>query len=103
MSQADYSDDDSDVEYQQVKTYTTALARSKKVKKFVVNTRHCRQERETLQYVIDLWRWYETTNIGEGDLIWYGVSLRDCDIDVIRSRPKVYFNRYPGSELLARK
>ena len=54
MSQAEYSDDDSDVEYQRVKSYSTALARSKKVKKFVVNTRHCRQERETLQYVIDL-------------------------------------------------
>lgn len=79
------------------------LAKSKKFKKFVVNTRHCRQERETLQYVIDLCRWYETTSIGDGNLVWYGVSLRDCDIDIIRSKPKLYFNRYPGSELLARK
>lgn len=99
-------DEQSDEEFAQSKQYSSQLvpvAKSKKSKKFIVNTRHCRQERETLQYVIDLCRWYETTSIGEGNLIWYGVSLRDCDIDIIRSRPKLYFNRYPGSELLARK
>ena len=75
----------------------------KKASRFVVNTRHWKQERETLQYVIDLARWDETTDIGEGNLIWYGLSLRDWDIDIIRSKPRLYFNRYPGSELLARK
>ena len=104
---SEYSEDDnSDEDYAHSRQYVmkhTAVARNKKMRKFIVNTRHCRQERETLQYVIDLCRWYETTSIGEGDLIWYGVSLRDCDIDIIRSRPKLYFNRYPGSELLARK
>lgn len=29
--------------------------------------------------------------------------MKDADIDVIRGRPKAHFNRYPGSELLARK
>ena len=104
--QQTYSDDEYEEDQYQTKGYNNqvaALAKSKKMKKFVVNTRHCRQERETVQYVIDLCRWYETTAIGEGNLIWYGVSLRDCDIDIIRSRPKIYFNRYPGSELLARK
>ena len=74
------SDDDEDPDYPQNRfssNHTTVLAKTKKMKKFVVNTRHCRQERETLQYVIDLCRWYETTNIGDGNLIWYGVSLRD--------------------------
>lgn len=32
----------------------STVAKNKKAKKFIVNTRHCRQERETLQYVIDL-------------------------------------------------
>lgn len=104
--QKKFSEEEDDSEYIQNKFHArmnNTLAKSKKMKKFVVNTRHCRQERETLQYVIDLCRWYETTSIGDGNLIWYGVSLRDWDIDIIRSRPKVYFNRYPGSELLARK
>ena len=99
-------DTNSDEEYsalQHHNRHTSSPAKTKKIKKFVVNTRHWKQERETLQYVIDLARWYETTEIGEGNLIWYGVSLRDWDIDIIRSRPKVYFNRYPGAELLARK
>lgn len=69
----------------------------------MINTRHCRNERETIQYVIDLNRWEETKIYGEGNLIWYGQALRDSDIDIIRSRPKVHINRYPGSELLTRK
>ena len=99
-----YQEADSDNEHPRGKSYnSTAVAKAKKPKKFVVNTKHCRQERETLQYVIDLCRWNETNTLGDGNLIWYGVSLRDCDIDIIRARPKLYFNRYPGSELLARK
>lgn len=99
----DTNSDESYPTYHQQTRHLSSPAKNKKAKKFVVNTRHCKQERETLQYVIDLARWYETADVGEGNLIWYGISLRDCDIDVIRSRPKVYFNRYPGAELLARK
>ena len=53
--------------------------------------------------MIDLNRWEETKIYGEGNCIWYGSALRDSDIDVVRSRPKIYINRYPGSELLTRK
>lgn len=52
-----YSDDEYEEEQYQSKGYNnqvSALAKSKKMKKFIVNTRHCRQERETVQYVIDL-------------------------------------------------
>lgn len=31
------------------------------------------------------------------------MALRDSDIDIVRSWPKVHINRYPGSELLSRK
>ena len=92
------------VKYRQIKN--TAVHRSKngkKLAKFVINTRHCRNEKETIQYVVDLNRWEETKIYGEGSMIWYGQALRDSDIDVVRSRPKVYINRYPGSELLTRK
>ena len=65
------------VQNKQYKQNMALATQTKKAKKFVVNTRHCRQERETLQYVIDLCRWYETTSMGDGNLIWYGVSLRD--------------------------
>lgn len=77
----EYTDESQEDDYyaqnKQYRQNMALVAQTKKAKKFVVNTRHCRQERETLQYVIDLCRWYETTSIGEGNLIWYGVSLRD--------------------------
>lgn len=52
-----YSDDEYDDDQVQNKGYNNqvaTIAKNKKMKKFIVNTRHCRQERETLQYVVDL-------------------------------------------------
>lgn len=36
-------------------------------------------------------------------MYWYGLALRDHDIDILRSRPKVFYNRYIGVEYLSRK
>ena len=44
----------------------------------------------------------ETTNIGAGNLFWYGLSLTEKDITLIQKK-NFYYNRYPGIELLARK
>lgn len=94
------------VKYWQIKgTALTSKSKAKGIKQtwFVVNTWHCKNERETLQYVVDLNWWEETKIYGDGNLIWYGMALRDSDIDIIRSRPKVHINWYPGSELLSWK
>lgn len=92
------------VKYRQIKnTAVTSKGKKFKPSKFVINTRHCRSEKETVQYVADLNRWEESKVYADGNMIWYGQALRDQDIDVVRSRPKVYINRYPGSELLTRK
>ena len=64
-------------------------------KMLVINTNHCRSELDTVQYVIDKSGYRETANPGEGDILWYGLALRDHDIDVIRARNQVYVNRYP--------
>jgi hypothetical protein len=57
QKQETYSDDEYDDDQVRSKGYNSqvaTIAKNKKMKKFVVNTRHCRQERETLQYVVDL-------------------------------------------------
>ena len=68
-----------------------------------INTAHCRFELETLQYIIEKYGYRETTLPGDGDLLWYGLALREHDIDTIRIRKNIYYNRYPGMEHLARK
>jgi hypothetical protein len=45
--------------------------------------------------VVDKCGYRETANPGEGDILWYGLALRDHDIDVIRARSQVLVNRYP--------
>lgn len=65
-----------------------------------MNTSYCRSELETLQYVAEKCG-YNQTNVG-GDLYWFGLSLMDKDVKIM-SKKKCFFNRYPGSEYLARK
>lgn len=62
--------------------------------KLTVNTNHCRAELDTVQYVIDKNGYKETTAAGDGNILWYGLALRDHDIDVIRMRNS-QVNRYP--------
>lgn len=59
-----------------------------------MNTNHCRAELDTLQYVIDKNGYKESTAAGDGNILWYGLALRDHDIDVIRMRA-AQVNRYP--------
>ena len=55
---------------------------------------------ETLQFVAEKCGWGQTT-VG-GDLYWFGLGLMDKDVKIM-SKKKCFFNRYPGSEYLARK
>lgn len=47
--------------------------------------------------------WGEVCNSNDGNLIWFGMAIREQNLPLIRKRPKVLFNRYPGFECLARK
>lgn len=60
----------------------------------VVNTYYCLSELDTLQYVIDRCGYKETGLVGEGNVYWYGLALKDRDVDMIRLK-KSYYNRYP--------
>jgi len=60
----------------------------------VVNTNHCRTELDTVQYVIDKYGYRESTVPGEGSILWYGLALRDYDLDIIKMR-NCLVNRYP--------
>lgn len=57
-----------------------------KRKNIVVNTNHCRTEIDTLQYVVNKYGYREAASAADGNLIWYGLALRDHDIDVIKVR-----------------
>lgn len=59
-----------------------------------VNTSHCRAEIDTVQYVVNKFGYREATERDEGNLIWYGVALRDADIDWLKTRVCM-INRYP--------
>jgi len=39
--------------------------------RLVVNTSHCRAELDTVQYVIDKFGYRETTQAGDGNILWY--------------------------------
>ena len=75
-------------------------AKKKKKDVFSINTQYCRSELETVQYVIQKCGFQETT--AQGDLYWFGLGLSDKDVKIMNKK-KCYFNRYPGSEYLARK
>lgn len=59
-----------------------------------MNTLHCRAELDTIQYVIKKYGYRETRETGEGNLYWYGIALRDNDIDNLKNRICM-INRYP--------
>lgn len=67
----------------------------------VVNTNHCRSELDTVQYVIDKCGYREALQPGEGDILWYGLALRDHDIDLIRARSNALVNRYPLMDVIS--
>ena len=70
---------------------------------FTVNTYPSRSELETLQLVIQKNDWQEGTYPFEGHLVWYGLPLREWDMKQLQKKPKLIFNKYPGSEYLWRK
>lgn len=69
-------------------------AHLKKKKVLIVNTNHCRSEEDTVQYVIEKNGYRESTIPGEGHVLWYGLALRDHDIDHIKMKNSL-INRYP--------
>lgn len=72
--------------------------------KIIINTSHCRQELDTLQYVIGKNGYKEThSKHGEGSILWYGLALRDIDLDKIKQREICMFNRYPLMDHFAKK
>ena len=60
----------------------------------MVNTRYCRSEVDTLQYVINKFGYREASEPHEGNLMWYGMALRDNDIDYLKNKNCIV-NRYP--------
>jgi hypothetical protein len=65
-----------------------------KKKNVLVNTSHCRAEIDTVQYVVNKFGYREAVDRDEGNLIWYGIALRDGDIDWLKTRICM-INRYP--------
>jgi Tubulin-tyrosine ligase family len=57
---------------------------------------------DTVQYVVDRCGYKETSLVGEGNVQWYGLALKDRDVDMIRVR-KSYYNRYPLMDHFAKK
>jgi hypothetical protein len=54
--------------------------------------------------VIGKYGYRETTGRhGEGSVLWYGLALRDVDLDVIKTNPNNLFNRYPLMDHFAKK
>jgi hypothetical protein len=47
-----------------------------------------------VQYVINKFGYREASDQQEGNLIWFGIALRDGDIDQLKSRICM-INRYP--------
>lgn len=66
----------------------------RKRKHIVISTAHCKSELDTIQYVINKQGFREATNSNDGNLIWYGMALRDNDIDYLKAK-KVVLNRFP--------
>lgn len=47
-----------------------------------------------MQYVIDKYGHRESNQAGEGHILWYGLALREHDLEMIKTR-KSLVNRYP--------
>ena len=63
-------------------------------KNIVINTTHCRHEVDTVQYVISKYGYRETRQTTDGNILWYGLALRDNDVELIKMK-KALINRYP--------
>jgi len=74
----------------------------RKRKNIVVNTVHCRNEVDTVQYVISKYGYRETRVQAEGNILWYGLALRDNDVELIKMK-KALINRYPLMDHFAKK
>lgn len=74
----------------------------KKNKQLSINTNHCRSEEDTIKYIIDKNGYRESSIPGDGDILWYGLALRDHDIDVLKVRNSLV-NRYPLMDHFAKK
>ena len=66
----------------------------RKKKNIVVNTIHCRNEVDTVQYVVSKFGYKETRVAADGNIFWYGLALRDNDVELIKMK-KAMINRYP--------
>ena len=63
-------------------------------KNIVINTTHCRHEVDTVQYVISKYGYRETRQTTDGNILYYGLALRDNDVELIKMK-KALINRYP--------
>lgn len=52
--------------------------------------------------MVNKYGYREANNSSEGNLIWYGLALRDHDIDIIKVR-QAMINRYPLMDHFAKK
>ena len=78
--------------------------RLKRNRGITINTCNCRYELDTVQYVIGKNAFKENNSIpGDGNILWYGMALRDHDLDVIKRNPESIFNRYPLMDHFAKK
>lgn len=68
----------------------------------VVNTYHCRSEVDTVQYVISKYGYRETRNQTDGNILYYGIALRDSDVELIKMK-RALINRYPLMDHFAKK
>lgn len=68
----------------------------------VINTHHCRQEVDTVQYVISKYGYRETRQATDGNILYYGLALRDNDVELIKMK-RALINRYPLMDHFAKK
>lgn len=55
-----------------------------------------------MQYVVKKYGYRETKDINQANLRWYGLALRDHDIDILKQK-KCFINRYPLMDHFAKK
>lgn len=61
----------------------------------VVNLTNCRTELDTLQYACRVKEYITENKAAEnGNIYWYGLALRDNDMDLLKSK-QCLINRYP--------
>ena len=93
----------SQVTRRQIQVNRSLNDQKQKKRGFTINTYPSRSELETLQLVIQKNDWQEGVVPMEGNLVWFGLPLREWDMKQLQKRPKMIFNKYPGSEYLCRK